>query len=209
MPRLRRAFRPSRGDRVCGVTDGGSVSDENVGTNVEAAQDERLPSSAYRPLGLIGNPFLLSDPGAEPFVELETRAQMHRLLAAIDHQADQDRPKVIWVEKAELPPSYALHAVSQVEREIVQDASLNLVHAYVQLMMMRIGRVRAILQMVSERVAFGRFDKTIAAWTEKVLAEPDTALEAYGALVPSDLRPFPSRSRRTRWPLFTKSSVCL
>ena len=55
-------------------------------------------------------------------------------------------------------------------------------HAYIQLAMMRMGRVRAILQMVSERVAFGRLDKTISAWVERVLAEPDTTLETYAAL---------------------------
>ncbi len=158
------------------------MSDEIVAASAEIAQNELVPSSAYRPLGLIGNPFVLSDPLAEPAVVLETRAQRHRLLAAIDQQADAPRPKVIWVEKAELPPSYALQAVASVEYEIVQDSSLNLVHAYIQLAMMRVGRIRAILQMVSERVAFGRFDKTVAAWTERVLAEPDTTLEAYVAL---------------------------
>jgi hypothetical protein len=158
------------------------VSDEILVQSAESAQDELVPSSAYRPLGLIGNPFVLSDPGAEPFVELETRAQTHRLLAAIDQQADATRPKVIWVEKAELPPSYSLQAVAAVEHAIVQDPSLNLVHAYIQLAMMRMGRVRAILQMVSERVAFGRLDKTISAWTERVLDEPDTTLETYEAL---------------------------
>ena len=79
-----------------------------VGQDADSAQDEPVPSTAYRPLGLIGNPFVLSDPGAEPFVELETLAQTNRLLAAIDEQADAQRPKIIWVEKAELPPSYAL-----------------------------------------------------------------------------------------------------
>ncbi len=44
------------------------------------------------------------------------------------------------------------------------------------------GRVRAVLKVVSERVAFGRLDKTIAAWTARVLAEPDTQLETYSAL---------------------------
>ena len=181
--------------RSRGQTDGGTVSDETTATGALSAQNEWVPSSTYRHLGLIGNPFALRELGAEPFIELETRAQTHRLLMAIDEQADATRPKVIWVEKAELPPSYALQAVAEVEHAIVQDQSLNLVHAYIQLAMMRMGRVRAVLQMVSERVAFGRLDKTISAWTERVLAEPDPTFESYGELGVERLTAFRERIR--------------
>jgi hypothetical protein len=164
------------------LREGGRVSDDITPTDAESAQNEWVPSSTYHSLGLIANPFVLRDPSADPFVSLETAAQSNRLLAAIDEQADQARPKVIWVEKAELPPSYGLEAVAHVEETMIRDESLNLVHAYIQLAMMRMGRVRAILQVVSERLVLRGFDKTITAWVERVLAEPDTTIGGYEAL---------------------------
>ncbi len=152
--------------------------------------DQRVPSTAYRGLGLIGNPFVLSARNIDAFIDFEGRAMTNRLLKAIDEQADAGRPRTIWVNKGELPPSYALSAVGDVEHEIVSDDSLNLVSGYVQLAMMRMGRIRAILQIASESVAFSRVDRTIAAWVKQILAEPDTTLDAYLALEPDALTAF-------------------
>ena len=47
---------------------------------------------------------------------------------------------------------------------IGSDDSLNVVHAYIQLYMMRKGRVRSTLGAVGERIAFRSFDETLASY---------------------------------------------
>ena len=48
--------------------------------------------------------------------------------------------------------------------------------------MMRLGRVRATLQIVAERIAFRDFDTTLGLYVKKILAEPDESLIAYQVL---------------------------
>ena len=44
-----------------------------------------------------------------------------------------------------------------------------MLHAYVQLFMMRLGRVRSIISILAERLAFHEFDKTLECYVAQVL----------------------------------------
>jgi hypothetical protein len=138
----------------------------------------------YRSLGLIGNPFASS--GDDEYgigVNLEIQAHANLLLSAIDAASRQETPKPILVTKStNIPDFYSLRAISVVEGALVRDESLNVLHAYIQLYMMRRGRVRSTLGIVGERLAFRSFEKTLAAYVGHVLSEPDTTLASYRAL---------------------------
>lgn len=149
----------------------------------------------YRPLGLIGNPFAPS--GSDGYgigVELEIEAEANRLLVAIEAASRQDAPKPILVSKSnDIPGFYPLRAISMVEGALIGDDSLNVLHAYVQLYLMRRGRVRSALGVVGERLVFRSFERTLAAYIEQILKEPDSELAAYQVLGPDALAEFARR----------------
>ena len=68
-----------------------------------------------------------------------------------------------------------------------------MLHAYVLMFMMRLGRVRATLQIVAERLAFRDFDTTLGLYVGKVLAEPDESLVAYQVLGAEALAAYQAR----------------
>jgi hypothetical protein len=140
--------------------------------------------SRYAPLGLMGNPFSPAMSDTELIAsDLETVSEGNRLLRALLEAKSQERPKPICIVRPSfIPAYYSLSAVSAVERSLATDDNLNLLHAYVQLYMLRSGRIRATLGVVGERVAFRYFDKTLAAYVKRVLAEPDEQLIAYQVL---------------------------
>jgi len=159
-----------------------------VTTNPEIRRD----AARYRPLGLIANPFVAPvQDGASVGAALEVAAASNRLLAAIAAAASADEPKPIVVTKSnEVPSSYPLRAIGNVEAALINDDSLNVVHAYIQLYMMRKGRVRSTLGIVGERVAFRSFDETLARYIANVIDEPDDQLASYHVLGPDRLSEF-------------------
>jgi hypothetical protein len=149
--------------------------------------------SRYASLGLLANPFEASLETEEPGVQCEIAAQANKLLSAILEKTYEDQPKPIWVEKTDLPSYYALTAGAMVESTLARDESFNVLYAYVQLFMMKIGPVRATLGITSERISFREFDQTLAAYVARVLAEPDTDLPSYQILGPQRLADFAAR----------------
>ncbi len=106
----------------------------------------------------------------------------------------QPKAKPIVVFKSELMPAYYHNrAISRVERSLATDEGLDVLHAYVLMFMMRLGRVRATLQIVAERIAFRDFDTTLALYVEKILAEPDESLIAYQVLGEEALAAYQAR----------------
>ena len=73
------------------------------------------------------------------------------------------------------------------------DEGFDVLHAYILMFMMRLGRVRATLQILSERLAFRDFDQTLRAYVGKVLAEPDDTLISYQVLGAEGLAAFAAR----------------
>jgi len=149
----------------------------------------------YERLGLIANPFAaLYREGWGPGASLEIAAATNRLLAAIATAAAADKAKPIVVIKSDaVPSSYSLRAVANVEGALLHDDSLNVVHAYIQLYMMRKGRVRSTLGSVGERIAFRTFDETLARHIAAILKDPDDQLVAYQVLGPEGLAEFSAR----------------
>jgi len=146
----------------------------------------------YRPLGLIANPFRAPEmDGATIGTALEVQAASNKLLAAIAAASAANQPKPIVVTKTlDVPTSYPMRAISNVEADLIHDDTLNVVHAYIQLYMMRKGRVRSTLGVVGERVAFRAFDRTLACYIEHVLDNPDDQLASYQVLGPQGLAEF-------------------
>lgn len=155
----------------------------------------RYDIERYRPLGLLANPFPATEDGGR-FVgsEIETAAEANELLGAIVAASGEPAAKPIAVIKAaEIPSAYPLRAVGLTERSLATDDGVNVLHAYVQLFMLRVGRVRSIISVVAERLAFRDFDLTLAAYIEHILAEPDTELAAYQLIGPDSLSAFAER----------------
>lgn len=146
----------------------------------------------YRPFGLVANPFLVAQPGRYPTgISLETQAASNRLLVALAKAKAAERAKpIVVIKSADVPSSYPSNAISAVEAALINDASLNIVHAYIQLYMMRKGRVRSTLGIVGERVAFRSFDETLARYLALVLEEPDDKLASYQVLGADELARF-------------------
>lgn len=146
----------------------------------------------YRTLGLVANPFSPpADSAMSVGLSLEVAAAANRLLAALVSAADQDATRPILVSKStEVPNFYHLRAISHVESVLIKDDDLGLLHAYIQLFMMRRGRVRSTLGVVGERLVFRNFDHTLAGYIAKILDEPDENISSYEALGPERLEQF-------------------
>jgi hypothetical protein len=145
----------------------------------------------YQSLGLLANPFAGSLDPDEPAVTCEIQAAGNRLLGAIWSAAQEDAPKPIRVDKnPDIPPSYALAAVSHAERSLAADDSLNVLYAYVQLFMFRMGVTRATLGVIAERLSFRDFESVLVPYVAKVLQEPDESLASYSVVGPDGLADF-------------------
>ncbi|MDR3685781.1 MAG: hypothetical protein P4L93_02320 [Coriobacteriia bacterium] len=161
----------------------------------------------YRALGLLANPFLApAMDGTFDGRDYEMTAAANALLGEIVAAAAQEKAKPIVVNKtADVPSSYSLRSIGFVEHAIVADDSLDVLHAYVPLFLMRVGRVRATLRVVAERLSFREFDKTLACYVERVLAEPDESLIAYQVIGEERLAAFADTFRAD--PLATIDSL--
>lgn len=137
----------------------------------------------YRSLGLIGNPFGTPSLDTENTpTELEILAACNSLLVAIEAASRAEKPRPIVVTKADLPSFYGSRAIGDAQRVLANDDSLDVLYGYVQLYMMRLGRIRATLGVVAERLAFRGFDKTLEAYIGHVLESPDADLISYQVL---------------------------
>ena len=139
----------------------------------------------YRELGLVGNPFRLPEntEAWEAGVKLTTRAAGLRMLSAIEEALAGERPRPVRVLKSsDLPTYYPRGAMTTVLRELGSESESGLLPVYVQLIMMRKGRVRGTLSALAEMVVARRIDTTIARYTRRALGEPDTALPEWTAL---------------------------
>lgn len=156
---------------------------------------DKFSIERYRPLGLVANPFSLPDAEREfDPIDLEIASHSNTLLSAIDAAAAESLAKPIVVLKSDaIPEYYPNRAISHVERSLATDDDLDVLHAYVLLFMMRMGRVRATLQTVAERLVFRDFDTTLRLYVEKVLAEPDESLIAYQVLGAEALAAYQAR----------------
>jgi len=166
----------------------------------ESVTTDWLPvrnAARYRALGLIANPFAINTDYNEPAgVQAEVAAAGNRLLNAIDAAANEEAPRPIWVSKSDaIPDYYNLRAVSETESSLANDDSLGLLYTYVQLYMLRMGRVRATLNMLGERLAFRKWPTTLALYIEKILEEPDAELISFQMLGQENLDAFAARFR--------------
>lgn len=141
-------------------------------------------SGGYRSLGLLANPFVPLDESDEPLpARLAYHAAAMRLLVALDSAAADPERKPIVVVKTEGATFYHISALAEILDLLVHEQPLGgVLPAYVPVDMMRMGRVRASLSAVAERVATNNPDLLIAAWLKRALGEPDTALAEWTEL---------------------------
>lgn len=138
-----------------------------------------------RRLGLIADPFDASGDGSmDPLgVKLSKRNASHALHAAMYRSMrDSDGRPIIAERSSDIPDSYPVAALANVFGGLSNGLLGDVLQVYVPLDMMRIGRVRAVLQVLAERIAGASADKTIAAWATQVLAKPDAELPEWIAL---------------------------
>lgn len=154
----------------------------------------------YLHFGLVANPFALSDTSRDfSAVDLEVASQANALLGALVSASDQAHAKPVTVAKTgKMPTSYHNRAISRVEHSLATDEGLEVFHAYVLMFMMRLGRVRSTLQIVSERLVFRDFNKTLALYIDKVLAEPDENLVSYQVMGAEVLADYQARFAEDR-----------
>lgn len=167
-------------------------TDSDEGECLELAETEEMTVGRYRSLGLIGNPFpAVAASGETRAITAEVNATVHGFLTALDQAADTEKARPIWVEKTDNVPSYYhLRTIAQAESIMATDTDFNVLHAYMQLYMMRTGRVRSTLAVVAERLAFTRFEDTLVAYVRGVLDKPDESLPSYQALTAGALDSF-------------------
>lgn len=145
--------------------------------------DQEVPD--YRSLGLLANPFEpVVDSSDALGVRLSIRAAVLRLLSAVEGAIDDPDHRPIVIEKApEIPSYYDVAALSEVFSSIASGSPVpGLLGAYVPVDMMRIGRIRAAVSVVAERISGSHPDVMIARWSRHTLAEPDAALEEWAKL---------------------------
>lgn len=137
----------------------------------------RRDAAFYESLGLVANPFVTTpEDGVSLGVSLEVESATNALYAALVNAAGEPNPKPILVSKGSVPSYYPLRAIANVEAALVADGRLNVLHSYIQLYMLRKGRVRSTLGVVGERLAFRSFDETLGLYLRRVAAEPDQEL---------------------------------
>ena len=161
--------------------------------------DPKHSMARYAQLGLVTNPFALANDGEFEPMDFEVNSESNRLLKAILVARGEETPKPIVVDKVSGRPSYyPLRAEGNTEAAIVNSDSLGVLHAYVPLFMMRLGRVRATLQVVAERLSFRDFENTLACYVDQVLTTPDESLVSYQVLGEAGLAAFAERLKADR-----------
>lgn len=162
--------------------------DGEGGHYVTTGPIDSFDAGRYRPLGLVANPFIVDGDRDTPALRLAIAAEANRLRAAIDRATHTGAADSILLEKSnELPEYYCLRAIATAERGLGLDEGMNVLHAYIPFFTMRLGRVRATLLSLGERLAYRSFDLTLAAYLERVLATPDATLGTYQAALDAGL----------------------
>lgn len=137
----------------------------------------RRDAGYYASIGLVANPFVVTpEDGIGLGVALEIEAATNSLYALLVDAASQANPKPVLVSKGAIPSYYPLRAIANLEATLVADERLNVLHAYIQLYMMRKGRVRSTLGVLGERLAFRSFDETLARYLHRVVDSRDEEL---------------------------------
>jgi hypothetical protein len=116
-------------------------------------------------------------------LKLTVLAAAHQLLAAIEDSAAGSVHRPIVVEKpSQLPGYFPVAALATTLKALSSDGSDGVLSAYVPIDMMRIGRVRAVLNVFSERIANGKPELLLGRWTREALLEPDVSLAEWTML---------------------------
>jgi hypothetical protein len=154
-------------------------------------RDATSGRASEQPCGLLLNPFrsFAPDAGDEPLgIELVTHAAASALLVAVSGVVSEGSHKPVWVEKdLTVPGYYHLRAVGEVLALTGPDGSLGLLGAYVPLVFMKMGRVRAAVSTLAERLTGPSLPRTLGAYAAEALAEPDESLPEYAALSEGDV----------------------
>lgn len=142
--------------------------------------------SDYSQIGLLANPFVApSDQPTGPLgVRLAIANAGYGLLASLNASMDTPEHRPVQVNKGtEVPVFYPVTSLAQVLGALSAGAPVpGVLQVYVPLDMMRLGRVRAGLSVLAERVAGNRPEVTIGEWTRRALAEPDDQLAEWETL---------------------------
>lgn len=153
---------------------------------MDVTREER--GSDLSGLGLIANPFVPpADGSSDPLgVRLAINAASLRLLSAFEASVDDDDRKPIVVEKSpEIPDYYNIAAMARVFGAVASgDPVPGILQAYVPLDMLRLGRVRAPLAVVAERISGPGVGLTIATWSRIALAQADRDLPEFEPIAP-------------------------
>jgi hypothetical protein len=149
--------------------------------------ETRSAGAGFAEMGLLANPFDYDDTDSAnaPGVEFAIRAAANRMLAALDASADDPASRPVLVLKsAEVVPQYHITALALVLRELaIGEPVPGILSAYVPLDMLRTGRVRAVLNVIAERVAGVDPLGALGPWIEHTLVQPDDELPEWSALV--------------------------
>lgn len=151
---------------------------------------ERPDIARYERLGLIGNPFKIDALEGEEGAECEIAAAGNALLVAIDRKAAESSPGPLVVFKADIPSQYTLRAMAHAEATLAADDTYNVLYAYLQLYMLRLGLVRGTAGLLGERLAFREFSQTLILYISRILEAPDEQLASYQAMGPEVLAEF-------------------
>lgn len=161
-----------------------------------AGTEDRMSFTRYAPLGLIANPFALPANPSAPITECEIASKSNELLRVLLERSREDAPKPLWIDKgADIPSYYFMAAIAGAEEILATDDAMNILYALVELYTMRVGVTRSTLHLLSERLSFRSFDRTLAAYVDAILATPDTELPSYQVMGPDRLEAFEARFR--------------
>jgi hypothetical protein len=142
-------------------------------------------------MGLIANPFIpYPEEGMPIGMALEISAAANALLTVLAADDGALLSPVLVRKSTDVPNYYHLRAIGHAESALINDDGLSVLHAYIQLYMMRKGRVRSTLGVVGERLAFRSFELTLAALVGRILESPDPELASFGAVSEEDLSRF-------------------
>jgi hypothetical protein len=149
------------------------------------------PSTEPRPCGLLVNPFAPLRPSYDTIpmaIWFVTHLATCRLVTAARRSADSGQFKPVWVDKsAEIPPEYHVMATTSMLRLTSDPETTGTLVAYVALAFMRMGRVRAALNALSERTCGNGFELALGRYCADALAHVDAELEESKNLDPEIL----------------------
>ncbi len=138
--------------------------------------------AGYRALGLVDNPFRIPEGTGEYEIgtRAATRATALRTLSAVEEALAAERLRPVRVVKpSDIPAYYPRSVMTTVLRELGTGSQSGLLPVYVQLIMMRKGRIRGTLSALAELLVARSIDTTIAHYAHRALGEPDTSLDEW------------------------------